>query len=73
MLALFVSGCAFVVAFLQMRIASGKLKLDLYTKRFEIYQAALALYQNVFDWKVDTYRASKTVLFKGSRVAVLVR
>jgi hypothetical protein len=36
---------ALTVAWSQMRIASAKVKLDLYNKRFSVYVAALELYQ----------------------------
>ncbi len=42
--ALLVSGSVGLVAYLQMRIASAKVKLDLYNKRFAIYAAALDFY-----------------------------
>lgn len=35
----------FVVGYSQMKIASAKVKLDLYNKRFSVYLAALEYYQ----------------------------
>jgi hypothetical protein len=51
LVALIISALTFCIVFAQMRIASSKVKLDLYDRRFEIYQAALELYQAIWDWK----------------------
>lgn len=47
-IALVISLCSFWVAFVQMRIASAKTKLDLYNKRFSIYVTALEYYQSTW-------------------------
>ncbi|MBF8731952.1 hypothetical protein IRZ59_16060 [Pseudomonas guariconensis] len=44
----------FIVGYSQMRIASAKIKLDLYNKRFAVYAAALEYYQCVWDKREGT-------------------
>ncbi|MCC5074255.1 hypothetical protein VDR70_015810 [Xanthomonas campestris pv. campestris] len=45
---LFVSTATFLVALSQMKIASAKTRLDLYSKRFNIYLSALEYYQAIW-------------------------
>ncbi|VVO61253.1 hypothetical protein PS862_00829 [Pseudomonas fluorescens] len=44
-----ISLATFIVGYSQMRIASAKIKLDLYNKRFNVYLATLAFFQSVYD------------------------
>lgn len=53
---------ALTVAWSQMRIASAKVKLDLYNKRFNVYLATLEYYQSAYD-KVEGGMRSKSVEF----------
>ena len=46
---LFVSALALVVVYSQMRIASAKVRLDLYNRRFTVYESALELYAALFN------------------------
>lgn len=45
--AVMISIATFVIGYMQMRIASAKVKLDLYNKRFNVYLAALEFYQDI--------------------------
>ena len=46
---LLVSALALLVVYSQMRIASAKVQLDLYNRRFSIYESALELYTALFN------------------------
>lgn len=46
---LLLSALALLVVYSQMRIASAKVRLDLYNRRFTIYQSALELYAALFN------------------------
>jgi hypothetical protein len=52
---LFMSAMAIIVVYSQMKIASTKLRLDLYNKRFAIYQSAFDLYNahNLHNWNPE--------------------
>ena len=53
---------ALTVAWSQMRIASAKVKLDLYNKRFNVYLATLEYYQSAYG-KVEGSMRAKSVEF----------
>lgn len=69
-----VSIATFVVGYTQMRIASAKVRLDLYNKRFNVYLSALGYYQSAwgkvgdFDVKaaefIKCYRESQFLFSK---------
>ncbi|MGF6513039.1 hypothetical protein ABH912_000505 [Pseudomonas sp. BT76 TE3572] len=44
-----ISLATFIVGYSQMRIASAKIKLDLYNKRFNAYSTTLAFFQSTYD------------------------
>lgn len=58
---------ALTVAWSQMRIASAKTKLDLYSKRFSVYLAALEYYQYTFSESKDDLRAKANKLIHAYR------
>lgn len=47
-LTVFVAFSTFVIAYFQMKIASAKIKLDLYERRFNVYISALNCYQECY-------------------------
>jgi hypothetical protein len=53
---------ALSVAWTQMRIASAKVRLDLYNKRFNVYLSALAYHQAV--WGKEDFKASASEFIK---------
>jgi len=53
---------SFAVAYSQMKIASAKAKLDLYNKRFGIYQIALDYYQSAW-WGTPDEMKEKSLKF----------
>ncbi len=46
--------CLAYIAHQQMKTSRDKLKLDLYEKRFEVYQRTLTFYQKLMDGTLDT-------------------
>jgi len=57
-----ISLATFTVGYSQMKIASAKVKLDLYSKRFNVYLAALEYYQSAYG-KLDGGMRAKSVEF----------
>lgn len=53
---------ALTVAWSQMKIASAKVKLDLYSKRFNVYLATLEYYQSTYG-KIEGAMRAKSVEF----------
>lgn len=60
-----VSLATLTVGYTQMKIASAKIRLDLYNKRFNIYLSALAYHQAV--WDKGDFKASETEFIKSYR------
>lgn len=63
-----------LIAYLQWRIARNKIKLDLYEKRFAIYEATLLFYQKVMACtaetiKTDDFNIAQKNFIKASREA----
>lgn len=56
-----------VVAWSQMKIASAKVKLDLYNKRFSVYVATLEYYQSAYGKVEGDMRAKSAVFVKHCR------
>jgi transcriptional antiterminator len=57
-----ISGATFTAGYSQMKIASAKVKLDLYNKRFNVYLATLEHYQSAYG-KVEGSMKSKSIAF----------
>lgn len=45
-----------LIATFQFKVASAKLKLDLYNKRFAVYESVLDLYQYILEWDEEKIR-----------------
>jgi len=56
-----------IVGYSQLKIASSKIKLDLYNKRFHIYETVLDLYQEVYFWEEIKIRRLELELIKSLR------
>ena len=54
--AVFISLVVAVVGYSQLRIASSKIKLDLYNKRFHIYETVLELFQELHHFEEEKIR-----------------
>lgn len=63
---LIASMMALIAAF-QLTIASSKLKLDLYNKRFHIYESVLNLYQQAWKWEEEKIRPLELELIRSLR------
>lgn len=57
----------FVIAYIQMKIASAKIKLELYNKRFAVYESILELYQYVLDWDEEKIKPRMNKFIKAYR------
>lgn len=59
-----VSLATLTVGYTQMKIASAKVKLDLYNKRFNVYLSALEYYQSVWGGSHDDFKQKASEFIK---------
>ncbi|WP_416424486.1 hypothetical protein RAM80_01605 [Pseudomonas sp. App30] len=67
-----VAFAGFVVAYFQMKIASAKVKLDLYNRRWGIYLAALDYYQSAYDKTEESMEVKAMGFIKAFRESVFL-
>jgi hypothetical protein len=63
---------ALTVAWSQMRIASAKIKLDLYNKRFNIYLATLDYYQSAYEKTQEDMKVKAIAFIKSYRESLFL-
>ncbi|CAI3950303.1 unnamed protein product [Commensalibacter communis] len=63
----FIGEITCIIAYSQMKIASAKVKLDLYERRFNVYTAALNCYQSLLKGQFEDILTCKEELIKSCR------
>jgi uncharacterized pyridoxamine 5'-phosphate oxidase family protein len=66
-LALLVTIIVGFIGYMQLKIASSKIKLDLYNRRFKIYESVLSLYQEVHRWEEEKITLLEIDMIKSLR------